>query len=168
MNLVLWRGHSCLPGRDFRFADRCPTSRPSSLRVEQTPARPARIRKPEVPAQQTKSLRHDCFGTFYDPVVQERKSRMSMKAVVLAACASLFPIMPPARAHHAFAAEFDIKAPVKLRGTVQKMEWVNPHSWIYIDVKGDDGTIVTWMVEGGSPNALLRLGFNKTALAAWK
>jgi hypothetical protein len=94
----------------------------------------------------------------------ERKSRMSMKAVVLAACASLFLILAPARAHHAFAAEFDIKAPVKLRGTVQKMEWVNPHSWIYIDVKGEDGAIVTWMVEGGSPNSLLRLGFNKSAL----
>jgi hypothetical protein len=92
----------------------------------------------------------------------ERKSRMSMKAVVLVACAIL--ILAPVRAHHAFAAEFDIKAPVKLRGTVQKMEWVNPHSWIYIDVKDADGTIVTWMVEGGSPNALLRLGFNKTAL----
>lgn len=70
----------------------------------------------------------------------------------------------PIRAHHAFAAEFDVKRPVKLHGTVTKMEWTNPHSWIYIDVKGDDGTIVTWMIEGGSPNALLRLGFTKSAL----
>lgn len=70
----------------------------------------------------------------------------------------------PARAHHAFASEFDAESPVTLRGTVTIMEWVNPHSWIHIDVKGTDGTVVSWMVEGGSPNALLRLGFTKNAL----
>jgi hypothetical protein len=68
------------------------------------------------------------------------------------------------RAHHAFAAEFDIKRPVKLRGTVTKMDWINPHSWIHIDVKGADGKVVKWMVEGGSPNSLLRLGFTEAAL----
>ncbi len=67
-------------------------------------------------------------------------------------------------AHHAFAAEFDATKPLTLKGTVTKMEWTNPHSWIYIDVKGDDGATVMWMVEGGSPNALLRLGFTKSAL----
>jgi len=70
----------------------------------------------------------------------------------------------PVRAHHAFASEFDADSPVTLRGTVTIMEWVNPHSWIHIDVKGTDGTVVSWMVEGGSPNALLRLGFTKNAL----
>jgi hypothetical protein len=70
----------------------------------------------------------------------------------------------PALAHHAFAAEFDIEKPVALKGTVTVMEWVNPHSWIHIDVKGPDGTVVNWMVEGGSPNALLRLGFTKNAV----
>jgi hypothetical protein len=70
----------------------------------------------------------------------------------------------PAPAHHAFAAEFAIEKPVSLRGTVTVMEWVNPHSWIHIDVKGADGTVVNWMVEGGSPNALLRLGFTKNAV----
>ena len=70
----------------------------------------------------------------------------------------------PARPHHAFAAEFDINRPIKLRGTVTKMDWINPHSWIHIDVKGPDGKVTSWMIEGGSPNVLLRLGFTKEAL----
>ena len=69
-------------------------------------------------------------------------------------------------AHHSFAAEFDAKRPVKLRGTVTKMEWINPHSWIHIDVKNADGTVTTWMVEGGAPNALIRRGWNRDSLPA--
>lgn len=67
-------------------------------------------------------------------------------------------------AHHAFAAEFDANKPITLKGTVTKMEWINPHSWIHLDVKGPDGKVVSWMIEGGAPNALLRRGFSKDSL----
>jgi len=70
----------------------------------------------------------------------------------------------PAFAHHGFAAEFDQTRPLKLKGTVVKWEVTNPHSWIHIDVKGDDGKVVSWMIEAGSPNNLYRLGFTKDAL----
>ena len=71
----------------------------------------------------------------------------------------------PVWAHHAFVAEFDAKKPVKLRGTVTKMEWINPHAWIHIDVKNADGTVTNWMVEGGTPNTLFRRGFTKDSLS---
>jgi hypothetical protein len=70
----------------------------------------------------------------------------------------------PLWAHHAFTAEFDSKKPLKLRGTVAKVELINPHSWIHIDVKNPDGTVTRWMIEGGTPNTLLRRGFTKASL----
>jgi len=68
-------------------------------------------------------------------------------------------------AHHSFAAEFDGSKPVTLRGTIARMEWSNPHAWLHVDVKGPDGKVVNWMVEGGAPNALLRRGWNKDSVA---
>ena len=70
----------------------------------------------------------------------------------------------PAAAHHAFAADFDINQPVKLTGAVSKIEWVNPHSWIHIDVKGSDGKVVTWAIETVGPNALFRRGWKRDTL----
>jgi hypothetical protein len=77
-----------------------------------------------------------------------------------AALAAAIPVL----AHHSFSAEFDASKPVTLEGTVVKMDWVNPHSWLYLDVKGSDGQIQHWAVEGGSPNVLLRNGWNRNSL----
>ena len=84
---------------------------------------------------------------------------------VVAAGVGLF-LAAPVWAHHAFGAEFDVNKPLKLRGTVTKWEMINPHSWIHLDVKEPDGKVASWMIEGGSPNSLLRLGFTKNSLPA--
>ena len=67
-------------------------------------------------------------------------------------------------AHHAFAAEFDADKPVHLSGTISKVEWINPHVWIHLDVKGPDGETVAWAVEGGAPNAMFRRGWNMESI----
>ena len=83
----------------------------------------------------------------------------------VAAVGLVLAVVVPVRAHHAFSAEFDANQPVKLKGAVTKVEWTNPHIWIFLDVKGNDGKVVKWAVEGGAPNALFRRGFNKNSLA---
>ncbi len=90
---------------------------------------------------------------------------MRSKLVLGMGVAGLLAIAAPAWAHHAFAAEFDAKRPVHLEGTLTKVELINPHSWIHIDVTGPDGKVTNWMVEAGSPNVLLRRGFNKNTIA---
>src|SRR5437667_3693299 len=70
----------------------------------------------------------------------------------------------PVWAHHAFSAEVDGDKPIKFRGTGTKMEWINPHAWIHIDVKGEDGKVSQWMIEAAAPNALLRRGWTKASL----
>ena len=91
---------------------------------------------------------------------------MRKRLFVLMAGVGMFLATAPVWAHHAFSAEFDASRPLKLRGTVTQWELVNPHSWIHMDVKGQDGTVTPWMIEAGSPNSLFRLGFNKNSLPA--
>ena len=83
------------------------------------------------------------------------KSAFVMTSVLLALAAA------PLWAHHALSSEFDVAKPITLKGTLTKWEMINPHSWFHIDVKNPDGTVTQWMIEGGSPNTLIRLGVTK-------
>ena len=84
--------------------------------------------------------------------------------VALGIALALHVAKSPAPAHHAFAAEFDADRPVNLTGKVTKMEWINPHAWVHIEVEQEDGSVEAWMIEGGTPNTLFRRGFSKKSL----
>ena len=88
------------------------------------------------------------------------KTKMKMALAAIAMIAGAVPVM----AHHSFAAEFDANQPVKLEGTVKEFRWVNPHSWLIVNVQKADGTMEVWDVEGGAPSALLRRGWTKQTL----
>ena len=90
---------------------------------------------------------------------------MSAKLAVVVAGVWLTLAAVPVWAHHAFSAEFDIKKPLKIQGTLTKWEMINPHSWFHVDVKGPDGNVVEWLIEGGSPNQLIKQGVTKNTLA---
>ena len=89
---------------------------------------------------------------------------MQMRFFLAAAGVLILAAAAPVVAHHAFAAEFDGSRPVTLKGTVTKMEWINPHAWLHMEVTGPDGKVVAWAIEGGAPNALLRRGWNKNSV----
>ncbi|MEX1033386.1 MAG: DUF6152 family protein [Cellvibrionaceae bacterium] len=90
---------------------------------------------------------------------------MKIKIAALAAMITIALLnLSQVNAHHAFAAEFDADSPVLLRGKVTKVEFINPHSWVHVDAEDEDGEVTAWMVEGGTPNTLLRNGINRNSL----
>ena len=88
------------------------------------------------------------------------RTKLMLGAVGVAVVMAAVPVV----AHHAFSAEFDANVPIHLEGTVTRMEWINPHAWVHLDVVTEDGKIESWMVEGGTPNTLFRRGFTKDSL----
>jgi hypothetical protein len=89
---------------------------------------------------------------------------MRTKLAVVVSLGILAAAATQVRAHHAFAAEFDVNKPIKMQVTLVKWEMVNPHSWFHVTVKGPDGKVVPWMIEGGSPNQLIRMGVTKNTV----
>ena len=99
-----------------------------------------------------------------DMSANSRPSRNALVVIATILCVLLTSI--PVLAHHSFAAEFDASKPLKLTGTVTKLEWTNPHTWFFIDVKGEDGKITNWGFEMGSPNGLMRAGWTRNSMKA--
>ena len=91
---------------------------------------------------------------------------MGINRGLMLAGVALLAAATAADAHHAFSAEFDANQPVQLRGPVVRVEWINPHTWIHLDVKKSDGSVERWMIEGGTPNTLLRRGLTRDSLPA--
>ena len=88
-----------------------------------------------------------------------------MRAITIMTLAGIvFALAAPASSHHAFSGEFDANKPVTLRGTVTRIEWINPHAWIHIDVEDEDGNVESWMIEAGSPNTLVRRGMTRDSI----
>jgi hypothetical protein len=89
--------------------------------------------------------------------------------LMLASSIALFALSltaAPGSAHHSFAGEFDVEKPIKLQGTITRVEWINPHAWIHMDVKRPDGTVESWAIEGGTPNTLFRRGITRDSVKA--
>jgi hypothetical protein len=101
---------------------------------------------------------------WYQAGAKQGVSTMRKQIFFGVAAISLALAAVPLRAHHAFSAEFDADKPLKLEGTVSKTEWINPHAWIHIDVKKPDGKTEEWMIEGGTPNTLMRRGISRDTL----
>jgi hypothetical protein len=90
--------------------------------------------------------------------------RTTLIAVIAGLATGIVALASPARAHHAFASEFDATRPVQLTGTITRVEMINPHSWIHIDVTLEDGTVESWMIEAGPPGVLVRRGWTKDSV----
>ena len=90
--------------------------------------------------------------------------RKKMGVIVVGVCLGLFLVGASVQAHHAFAAEFDANKPVRLKGKITRMEWINPHAWMHLDVEKEDGTVESWMIEAGPPGALVRRGWSKDSV----
>lgn len=91
---------------------------------------------------------------------------MTLFAAVISIVAAILISTSTAFAHHAFSSEFDSTRPVSLRGTITRMEWINPHSWMHLDVVNEDGTVETWMIEAGPPGVLVRRGWDRDSVKA--